>query len=40
LQERFNQHTAHRMTVNSVVDLINPFKVARIDESQVIHHGP
>ena len=34
------QATAHDLLANCVVDLINPFKVARTDESQVIYHGP
>ena len=34
------QATAHDLLGNCVVDLINPFKVARTDESQVIYHGP
>ena len=34
------QATAHGLVGNYVVDLINPFKVARTDESQVIDHGP
>ena len=34
------QATAHDLPWFWVVDLINPFKVARTDESQVIYHGP
>ncbi len=39
LRQVHKQRTAHDLVQIYVDDLINPFKVARTDESQVIDNG-